>query len=86
MPRKLDVILKFIIDPKQAEFLAPLGGENSDALRWRVAYGPDGDTWVRITGEIPAGTGTIGSFPVRVLQGEKAEGVLGTLTLYYPVE
>jgi hypothetical protein len=84
VPRTLDVVFRIVVDPAVAEVLPPRVDTDGTRLRWRVSSGSPGEYWVRLTGSLPAGTGSIGAFPVRVLTGKAATGELGTVTLYYP--
>jgi hypothetical protein len=86
VPRTIDVVFQIVIDPTQVEILSPQVGAGGTGLRWQVAAVEPGEYWVRPTGTIPAGSGTVGSFPVRVRPERTVSGVLGSVTLHYPGE
>ena len=58
--------------------------EEYDVYFRQVASVAPGEYWVRLTGTVSAGAGSIGSFPVRVRPQGAASGVLGSVTLHYP--
>jgi hypothetical protein len=83
-PRTIDVVFQIVVDPTRAEILSPQVESGGTSLGWQVASVSPGEYWVRLTGTVSAGAGSIGSFPVRVRPQGAASGVLGSVTLHYP--
>ena len=83
-PRTLDTVFKFVYDPAILEPLPLQPGGGASGLAQEAGIRAPGEYWVRLSGEVPAGEGSIAAFPFRLRAGARAPKDLGRLTIYYP--
>jgi hypothetical protein len=80
IPRDIDVVFRFRFDPAVMSPAPPKLGVSG--LKQEFGLRDPGEFWVRLTGTVPDGEGTIAEFPFLNLQSEEAAPVLGSFVLY----